>query len=275
VGRLDDRVILVTGGGKGIGKGLALALGQEGATIALTYHESARGADEVVERLRQQGRPAVAIHADLAQVAAARKCVVDTVAAFGRLDILVYNSGITDPHPFLDLTEEQYDSTLDLNLKGAFFCAQEAARTMIRAGIAGRIIVISSVHAFLSFPAHAHYAASKAGLDQLVRTIANEIGPYGITVNAVQPGMIEVEKYGDLIEDYDPDVWGRTIPLGRVGKPRDIAGAVLFLASADADYVTGTVLRVDGGIMTRSPHYPPAPTTTYPDLSPRTRERSP
>jgi NAD(P)-dependent dehydrogenase (short-subunit alcohol dehydrogenase family) len=266
--RLRDRVVLVTGAGRGIGRGLALALGEEGADVALTYHQSARGAEEVTAALRGMGRRALAIPANLAHAVDARRCVTATVAAFGRLDVLVYNAGITDPRPFLEITEAQYDATLNTNLKGAFFCAQEAARTMIRQGIAGRIIVISSLHAVLSFPAHAHYAASKAGLDQFARTIANELGPYGIRVNAVQPGMIEVEKYPDVIAGYEPAAWGPTVPLGRVGHPSDVAAAVLFLASSDADYVTGAVIRVDGGIMTRSPHYPPSSTTTYPDRRP-------
>jgi glucose 1-dehydrogenase len=267
--RLRDRAVLVTGGGKGIGRGLALALAEAGADVAVTYNRSRDGAERVVDEIRGLGRRALAIPADLSRVAEARRCVAAALEVLGRLDVLLANAGVTDPRPFLEMTEEEYDATLDLNLKGAFFCAQAAARAMIERGTAGRIVVISSLHAVLSFPGHTHYAASKAGLDQFVRTAANELGPYGITVNAVQPGMIEVEKYPDLFEDYDPAAWGRTIPLGRVGHPRDLAGAVLFLASSDADYVTGATIRVDGGIMTRSPHYPPAPTTVYPDVRPR------
>ena len=267
--RLDNKVVLVTGGGKGIGKGLAMDIGQAGADVALTYNASARGAQEVVEQLRKLGRRAIAIQANLGKVEDARHSVTATVEEFGRLDVLVYNAGITDPHPFLEMTEEEYDLTLDINLKGAFFCMQEAARVMIEKGICGSIVMISSGHAFLSFPKHAHYAASKAGMDQMVKTVANELAPYGIRINGVTPGMIEVEKYydDDVIEGYDPDKWGPTIPLGRPGYPRDISNATIFLASDVADYMTGSMMRVDGGLFTRSPHW--GPKCTYPNLRPQ------
>lgn len=267
--RLAGKVALVTGGGKGIGKGLALALGAEGADVALTYHASAVGAREVVATLEQSGRRAQAIPANLAKVADARRAVQATVESLGGLDLLVYNAGVTEPRPFLEMTEEHYDATLDLNLKGAYFCAQEAARVMIARGVRGSIVLISSLHGFLSFPGHTHYAASKAGMDQFVRTAANELGPYGIRINAVAPGMIEVEKYPEVFTNYDRNEWGPTIPLGRVGEPLDIARVVNFLASDEADYITGITIRVDGGIMTRSPHYPPSPITTYPDRRPK------
>jgi NAD(P)-dependent dehydrogenase (short-subunit alcohol dehydrogenase family) len=263
--RLSDTKALVTGGGRGIGKGLALALGRAGADVALTFNQSERGAREVVDELSRLGRRAVAIPADLSRVADAQHAVAATVEALGRIDLLVYNAGITDPHPFLEMDEAEYDATLDINLKGAFFCIQAAARAMIERG-GGRVVAIGSLHGSLSFPGHAHYAASKAGLEQLVRTVANELAPYGITANLVVPGMVEVEKTRDGPEPYDRAVWGTTIPLGRVGTPDDIAGAVMFLASPEASYVTAAVIRVDGGIMTRSPHYPPSGATTYPNL---------
>lgn len=267
--RLANKVALVTGGGRGIGKALALELGREGADVALTYHSSARGASEVVDELHALGRCAIAIEANLAWVADARRAVTATVEAFGGVDILVYNAANHNPQPFLQVTEEQYNLTLDVNLKGAFFCVQEAARAMIAHGITGRIITISSVQGFLSRPNNIHYAASKAGMNHFVRTVANELAPYGITINSVEPGAIEVEFYFDRADGYDRDNWGPTIPLGRVGYPRDVAGAVIFLASADADYITGIVIRIDGGIMTRSPHYLPGETTTYPNRRPR------
>lgn len=261
---LTGKVVLVTGGGRGIGKGLALEMGQAGADIALTYYASAQGANEVVAKLQQLGCRALAIPANLAKVADAHRAVTKAVEAFGRLNVLVYNAGITDPHPFLDITEEEYDLSLDINLKGAFFCAQEAARVMVKQGINGRIVTISSVHGFLSLPSHAHYAASKAGMNQFVRTVANELAPHGININAVAPGAIGTENYRNDV-NYDRDMEGKSIPLGRVGYPHDVAGAVIFLASSAADYITGTVIYVDGGIMTRSPHYPPGSATTYPN----------
>lgn len=263
--RLANKVVLVTGGGTGIGKGLALQFGREGADVAFTYHSSAGGANEVVNELHALGRQVIAIRANLARVADARRAVARAVETFGRVDILIYNAGLSDPHPFLEITEKQYNLTLNVNLRGAFFCTQEAARSMIALGITGRIITISSVHSFLSSPNYAHYAASKAGMDHFVRSIANELAPYGITVNAIMPGTIEVESYVKKFEGYDRNSWGSTIPLGYVGSPRDIAGVALFLASPDADYITGTVIRVDGGLMTRSPHYLPGQVTTYPN----------
>ncbi len=257
--KLEGKVALIIGGDQGIGKGIALGLGRAGADVALTSFFSESGGRDTAAQILALGRRAIAMPADVRIVAAARATVATTVQALGRLDILVFNSGVTDPQPFLDLTEEQYDGTLDLNLKGAFFCVQAAARSMVAAGLADSIVTISSVHDFLSFPEHAHYAASKAGLSQFVRTVANELAPYGIRINAIAPGLIDSQ------DRIDASVWGPTVPLGRPGYPDDIARAVVFLVSDDADYVTGTVLRVDGGIMTRSPHYPPNASTLYPN----------
>ncbi len=266
--RLANKVALVTGGGRGIGKGLALELGREGADVALTYHASVRGAGEVVEQLHALGRQAIAIEADLARVADARRAVMTTVETFGRLDILVYNAGNVNVYPFFEMTEKQYDETLDVNLKGAFFCVQEAARVMIERGITGRIITISSVQGFLGSPTFAHYAASKAGLNRFVQTVANELATYGITINSVEPGVIEIERHFEKYEGYDRVIFGSRIPLGRVGYPHDVAGAVIFLASSDADYITGTVVRVDGGLMTRNPTWEPGQVTIYPNRRP-------
>lgn len=257
--RLSGKVALVVGGDRGIGQGIALGLGREGADVVLTWFFTERGGHETVDQLVAMGRQALTVPADARRVDASRAAVAATIEAFGRLDCLVFNAGITDPHPFLDLTEEQYDATLDLNLKGAFFGVQAAAKAMVSAGSGGSILAISSVHDFLSFPACSHYAASKAGLSQFVRTVANELAPYGIRINAIAPGMID--SHGTI----DADVWGPTVPLLRPGYPEDIAQAAVFLLSDDAAYVTGTVLRVDGGIMTRSPHYPPGASTAYPD----------
>ncbi len=263
--RLGGKIALVTGAGKGIGKGLARELAREGADVAITYTASAKGAGEIVAEMQELGRRAFAVRADLSKYADAVNAIRATAEHFGRIDILVNNSGITDPHPFLEITEETYDQTLDINLKGLFFCAQEAAKAMIRQGNGGRIINISSVHAFHSFPKHAHYAASKGGINSFTSEVSLELAPYGITVNAVAPGMIEVEKYPDLIANYDPAEWGPTIPLGRVGYPVDIAKMVVFFASDDADWITGQVIVVDGGMLCRSPHYAPSPLTTYPN----------
>jgi NAD(P)-dependent dehydrogenase (short-subunit alcohol dehydrogenase family) len=257
--RLSGKVALVIGGDRGIGQGIALGLGRDGADVALTWFVTERGGRETVHQLVAMGRRALTVPADARKVDASRAAVAATIEAFGRIDILVFNAGVTEPHLFLELTEEQYDATLDLNLKGAFFGVQAAARAMVRAGSGGAIVAISSVHDFLSFPECAHYAASKAGLSHFVRTVANELAPNGIRINAIAPGMIDSQG------TVDADVWGPSVPLRRPGTPEDIARAAVFLLSHESDYVTGTVLRVDGGIMTRSPHYPPGASTTYPD----------
>jgi NAD(P)-dependent dehydrogenase (short-subunit alcohol dehydrogenase family) len=264
--RLADKVALVAGGDRGIGRGIAIELGREGADVALTTFATADGANEVVAELQQLGRRAMAIPADLTRTANAGHAVAATVEAMGRLDLLVFNSGVHTPHPFLEMTQEIYDATLDLNLRGAFFCVQEAARAMIAQGISGSIVTISSTQSYLSMAGHSHYAASKAGMNQFVRTVANELGPYGINVNAIAPGHIKTPDRAKEIPNYNPERWAPTVPLGRIGTPQDVARAVVFLASSDADYITGTVTVIDGGIITRSPHYDPEGTLTYPNL---------
>jgi NAD(P)-dependent dehydrogenase (short-subunit alcohol dehydrogenase family) len=263
--RLANKVALVIGGDRGIGKGIVLGLGREGADVALTWFFTESGGQDAVDQLAAMGRRSIAIRTDARNPDESRAAVASTIASLGRLDYLVYNAGVGNFGPFLELAEDQYDGVLDLNLKGAFFAVQAAARAMVRDGVAGSIVAISSVHDFLSYPEGAHYAASKAGLSQLVRTIANELAPYDIRVNAIAPGMIDSQS------TVDAEVWGPTVPLRRPGYPDDIARAAVFLLSDEASYVTGTVIRVDGGIMTRTPHYPPGAVTTYPDLRVRPR----
>ena len=257
--RLSGKVALVIGGDRGIGQGIALGLGREGADVALTWFFTESGGHETVNQLEAMGRRAMTVLADARHVDAGRAAVTATIEAFGRLDLLVFNAGITDPHPFLELTEEQYDGTLDLNLKGAFFGIQAVAQAMVRAGSGGAIVAISSVHDFLSFPECAHYAASKAGLSHFVRTVANELAPYGYPHQRHRAG------HDRQPEHHRRRGLGADRSLRRPGSPEDIAQAAVFLLSDEADYVTRTVLRVDGGLMTRSPHYPPGADTTYPD----------
>jgi len=244
---LSGKVALVTGTGRGIGKGLARALGEAGAWVAAHYHRSAEGAEEVVEAIRQMGGRAMTVQADVSQSAQVNAMVDAVVAEFGRLDILVNNSGITIPVPFLELTEEVWDLTHGVNLKGAFLCGQAAARVMVRQGEGGRIIYIGSVHGARTVPRFTHYAATKGGLKLLTMGMAQELAPYRITVNNISPGAIEVERFWED-PTYDPEAWGKPIPWGRVGQPIDVAAAVLFLCSQAAEYITGQTIYVDGGI---------------------------
>lgn len=244
---LHSKVALVTGAGRGIGKGLARALGDAGAAVAVHYHQTAAGAEEVAEHIRQAGGRAMVVQADVSKAADVQAMVDAVVEELGRLDILINNSGVTIPKPFLELTEEIWDTTHGVNLKGAFLCSQAAARVMVRQGEGGRIIYIGSVHGARTVPLFSHYAATKGGLDLLTKGVAQELAPYRITVNNVSPGAIEVERYWED-PDYDPAFWGRFIPWGRVGYPDDVAGIVLFLCSDAAEYVTGQTIYVDGGL---------------------------
>jgi NAD(P)-dependent dehydrogenase (short-subunit alcohol dehydrogenase family) len=244
---LAGKVALVTGAGTGIGAGIAEALAHAGAAVVISYHSSAQGARALAERLGSAGHHVMIQQADVARLDHIDTLVQATVERFGGIDILVNNSGITDPHPPLELTEEEWDRTLDINLKGLFFCAQRAARVMIARGVAGSIINLSSVHALRVYPNCTHYAATKSGINQLTRSLALHLARHGIRVNAIAPGAVEVERYFRTMPDYDRDAWARSIPLGRVGVPSDIGPLAVFLASEYASWLTGQVIYVDGG----------------------------
>ena len=169
------------------------------------------------------------------------------VQMLGKVDVLVYNAGLTDPRPLFELTEEDWDRTLDINLKGMFFCARRVAAHLRDRQQPGSIVLLSSVHSIQAYPDHAHYAASKGGINMLARSLAFQLAPLGIRVNAIAPGVIFVERH--RAEGlYDPEEMGRHIPIRRVGTPQDIADVALYLASERAAYVTGQVLFVDGGL---------------------------
>ena len=246
-GTLESKVAIVTGAGRGIGRTIAERLAAEGARVAVNHPPEA-GADAVIAAIRKAGGTAVAIEADIADRRQREALFERTLAAFGRLDILVNNAAF-DPGPteFFEVDEALYDRVLDVNLKAAFFCSQLAARILIRQGAGGRIINISSLHARLNFPNYAPYSVSKGGIDALTRQLAMDLARHRITVNAVAPGFIEVERTRSYFEHYDPEAVGRGIPVGRVGFPRDVAALVAFLASDEAEFITGEVIRCDGG----------------------------
>jgi glucose 1-dehydrogenase len=239
------QIVLVTGAGTGIGAAIARAFLANGATLAATYHGSADGARRLEEAAGAVGRPALIRPVDAREVGQIDAFVVEAIQTLGHVDILVYNSGLTDPRPLFELTEEQWDSTLDINLKGMFFCARAVAAHMRERSHPGSIVLLSSVHSIQAYRAHAHYAASKGGINMLTRSLALQLAPDGIRVNAIAPGSIYVERdYGTL----DLEEMGKHIPLGRVGKPEEMAEVALFLASPAASYVTGHVLFADGGL---------------------------
>ncbi len=250
--RLENKVAIVTGAGQGIGKGIALALAQEGAHVVVNYPAPfvAAKAEAVAAQIRDMGRKSITVQADVSKGAQVQAMVDQTVETFGRLDIQVNNAGV-DPHiPFLEMTEEQWDFIIDVNLKGNFFCAQSAAKAMIPNG-GGRIIIISSIHSLQTYQRITAYAAAKGGLNAMTRQLAIELGDYHINVNCIAPGAIEVEKYTEMNPNHDPHQHDHEIPAGRIGYPADIANAVIFFAADESAFVTGQVLLVDGGSSAR------------------------
>ncbi len=247
--RLTGKVALVTGSSQGIGRAIVERFAREGADVVVNYRSDPAGADEVVAQARLAGVRAEAIQADVSSVAEVRRLVNDSVTRMGRLDILVNNAGVETHAPFWDVTEEHYDRTLDVNLKGAFFATQAMVRQLRAANRTGRIINISSVHEELPFPNFAPYCASKGGLKMLTRNLAVELGPLGITINSVAPGAIVTPINAELLDDAAKvKALTAQIPLGRLGTTDDVAGVVTFLASDEAAYVTGASYVIDGGL---------------------------
>jgi glucose 1-dehydrogenase len=247
--RLDGKKALITGSSKGIGRGIAIAFARAGADVVINYNSDPRGAQEAVAEVETLCRRAVAIQADLGQVASVRQLVAASAEALGGLDVLVNNAGIERHAAFADVTEADFDAVVDVNLKGVFFATQSFVQACVRDKRPGKIVNISSVHEDLAFPNFAAYCASKGGLRMLARTLAVELGPLGITINNIAPGAIETPINTKLLNDpVRLAALTRQIPLGRLGKPGDVAGLAVFLASADSDYVTGSTYFVDGGL---------------------------
>lgn len=245
---LTNKKALVTGASRGIGKGVALTLAKQGADVAINYNSKVEEAEKVVAEIKAMGREAFAIQADVSQSAQVAKMFEDIKAKWGKLDILVNNAGILSYGEFGKITEEQWDQLLGVNLKGQFLCAQEALKLM---SAGAKIINISSVSSGgvgIGFPQLAHYSASKGGVIGLTENMALELGPKGINVNSIAPGGIETDMVKEITdsEEVKKGFLAR-VPKGRMGQPEDIGAAAAFLASDEADYVTGVTLYVDGG----------------------------
>jgi len=246
---LTGKVAIVTGARRGIGRGIALALAKAGADVTVS-DISLEDCQKVVDEIEGLGRKGLAVKCDVTQKSEVEEMVQKTVEEFGKVDILVNNAGIVEFKPFLELTEEEWDKVLDVNLKGYFLCAQATAKEMVK-NKWGRIVNIASIasgQVGVGFPQIAHYCASKGGIVALTEALALELSPQGINVNAIGPGVVETDMTkGMLSDEKTKQGLLLRVPKGRVGQPEDIGAAAVFLASDEADYITGATLFVDGG----------------------------
>lgn len=243
---LDGKIALVTGASRGIGRAVAMKLGSLGAKVGVNYRTGRKDAEELADAIRLAGGEAMILEADVSIVAQVDDMFQKLETRLGTPDILVNNAGFTRDVLLLRMTEDDWDDVLDVNLKGAFLCTRAAARSMVRKRW-GRIINMSSVVALSGNPGQANYAASKAGLLGLTRTLARELASRNITVNALTPGFIDTGMVASLSEETRDQVMGR-IPVNRFGTPEDVAALVAFLVMDEAGYITGQAIGVDGGI---------------------------
>ena len=251
--RLEHKVAIVTGAGTGIGRAIALRFAQEGAAVVIDYVGKPDNAAEVVQQITGAGGKALAVEADVSQQDQVQRLVDQTVQKFDRLDILVNNAGVETKIPFLEIPLDVWSRTIAIDLTGPFLCAQAAAKRMVGQGGGGRIINISSVHEDMTMPTNSAYCAAKGGLRMLMRTICVELAPHGITVNNIGPGAIDTPMDAPL--KAHPEMMKALlaeIPIGRMGKPEEIAGLATYLASDEAGYVTGSTYFIDGGMLRQS-----------------------
>ena len=242
---LKDKVAVITGASRGIGKAAAIALATQGAKVVINYARSSDAAEATVQEIVTAGGEAVAVQADVSVAEQVDNLIKTTLDKFGRIDVLVNNAGITKDTLLLRMKPEQWQAVIDLNLTGVFLCTKAVSKTMLKQR-SGRIINIASVAGQMGNPGQANYSAAKAGVIGFTKTVAKELANRGVTVNAVAPGFITT----DMTEDLKSDDIIKFIPLGRYGKPEEVAGAIRFLAADPAAaYITGQVFNVDGGMV--------------------------
>lgn len=244
---LKEKIAVVTGASRGIGKAVALAMAENGATVIVNYNGSADRAEAVCAEIEANGGKAAVYQCDVSDYAACEQFIQDVIKEYGRIDILVNNAGITRDGLLMKMSEEDFDAVVDTNLKGAFNCIRHSARQMLKQR-GGRIINLSSVSGVAGNAGQANYSASKAGVIGLTKAVAKELASRHITVNAIAPGFIQTEMT-DVLSDAVKEEAVKQIPLGAFGKPEDIANAAVFLASDRASYITGQVIQVDGGMV--------------------------
>ncbi|MFS0817432.1 3-oxoacyl-[acyl-carrier-protein] reductase [Lysinibacillus sp. 1P01SD] len=245
--KLEGKVAVVTGASRGIGRAIALKLADEGAKVVVNYSGSQAKAEEVVGIIQENGGEAIAVQASVSKTEEVTALMDAAVKTFGSLDILVNNAGITRDNLLMRMKEDEWDDVLDTNLKGVFLCTKAVTRQMMKQR-AGRIINISSIVGVAGNAGQANYVAAKAGVIGLTKTTAKELASRNILVNAIAPGFIETEMTEQLPEDIKQGMLTQ-IPLAKLGQPEDIAKAVAFLASQDANYMTGQTLHIDGGMV--------------------------
>ena len=244
--QLSDKIAVVTGGSRGIGRAIALELGKRGAHVVVNYNSNADAAQAVVDEIIAKGGSASHIQADVSDEAQAQKLIKDTTTAHGKIDILVNNAGITRDNIIMMMKSDDFDAVINTNLRSTWLCAKAAVRSMMGKRY-GRIINITSVSGIMGQAGQTNYSASKAGIIGFTKALAREVASRGITVNAVAPGFVLTDLTKDLPEELTAQL-NSFIPLGRWGEAQDVANAVAFLASDEAGYITGHVLNVDGGM---------------------------
>jgi len=251
--RLQGKTAVVTGAGTGIGQAIAIAFANEGASVVVDYVGDASVAEETLSKINAMGGKSLGVAADVSNPDQVNGLIQQTLAAFGKLDIFVNNAGIEKKFAFVDYPLEEWQKIVAVNLTGAFLCSQAAARQMIAQGSGGRIINISSIHEDLAFPLNAPYSATKGGIRMLMRTIAVELAPHQITVNNIGPGAIftPIDKDVEIDAKLNDQILAE-IPLGRWGKPEEVAQLAVYLASDDAAYITGSTHFIDGGMLRNS-----------------------
>ncbi len=249
--QLENKVAAVSGSSLGIGRAIALALGREGASVAINYRSHPEEGREAVQEIEKSGGKAISVQADVSEPEGVkRRLIQQTVKEFGRLDVMVNNAGIEQKVPFLETPLEVWEKVISVNLTGVWLGCQEAASQMVSQGDGGRIMNVSSVHEDLPMPTNSPYCAAKGGVRMLMRTIAVELAPHGITVNNIAPGAIEtpINKNLDEHPEQRQELLSE-IPLGKIGQPEDVASMAVYLASDASSYSTGSTFFVDGGMI--------------------------
>jgi glucose 1-dehydrogenase len=246
--RLAGRNVLVTGSSKGIGAGCALEMAREGANVAINYHSSREDAEQVAEQIRKYGGKALILHGDVGNRERVEEMIAETAATFGSLDVFVSNAVYSDRQLMLEADLKGFEKTINVSMWGAFYGLRGAARQMVQQGRGGSIVVISSPHAVIAIPTAMAYNMAKAAIDHMSRTAAIELAPHRIRVNIVHPGWIDTPGERKFFSEQQLEEGAKSLPWKRLGRPDEIGKAVAFIASDDAEYMTGSTITIDGGV---------------------------